>query len=169
MSLSMYHASVPVFVHGLGNLSAILTKAEAYASARKIEPQVLLNARLAPDMFAFTRQVQIACDIVKGGVGRLAGLEIPSFADTEASFAELQTRIQNTLDFIQTATPAQLSGSEAKPIVLKVGGQEMKFEGQPYLLQFVLPNFYFHSSMAYAILRHNGLEIGKMDFLGKIQ
>ena len=169
MSLSMYQASIPVFVHALTNLSAILGKAEAYATAKKIEPSVLINARLYPDMFPLSRQIQIACDIAKGGVARLADVDVPSFADTETTFAELQERIKKTIAFIQGQTAKQIDGSEAKAINLKVGGNELKFEGQPYLLNFVIPNIFFHTSITYAILRHNGVEIGKMDFLGAIQ
>lgn len=169
MTLSMYQASVPTFIHGLTNLSAILGKAKAYAAARKIEETVLVNARLAPDMFALSKQIQITTDIIKGGVARLAEVEIPSFPDTEATFDELQARIEKTIKFIKTITPAQIDGSEEKAIALKVGGNEMHFKGQSYLLQFIIPNFYFHITTTYAILRHNGLDIGKMDFLGKIQ
>lgn len=169
MPLSLYQASVPNFVLGLRNLSAVLTKAESHAIARKIDPTVLINARLYPDMFPLSRQVQIACDIVKGGVARLAGVEVPSFPDTETTFPELQARIQKTLDFIQTPPASAIDGREEAEITLTVGGNAMKFKGQPYLLQFVNPNFYFHSAVAYAILRHNGVEIGKMDFLGSIQ
>lgn len=168
MSLSMYQASIPVFVRMFGNLAAILDKAAAYAEAKKIDPAVLLNARLAPDMHPLTRQVQIASDAAKGCAARLAGVETPSFADTESSFAELQARIQKTLDFLQGFSPAQIDGSEGRKVVIKFPGAELKFSGQDYLLHFVLPNFYFHLTTAYAILRHNGLEIGKMDFLGRI-
>ncbi|VXC24061.1 conserved hypothetical protein [Pseudomonas sp. 8AS] len=167
MSLSMYQASIPVFVRMFGNLAAILDKAAVYADARKIDPAVLLNARLAPDMHPLTRQVQIASDAAKGCAARLAGVEIPSFADSESSFAELQARIQKTLDFLQGFSPAQIDGSEGREVVIKFPGAELKFSGQDYLLHFVLPNFYFHLTTAYAILRHNGLEIGKMDFLGR--
>lgn len=168
MSLSMYQASIPVFVRMFGNLAAILDKAAVYAEAKKIDPAVLLNARLAPDMHPLTRQVQIASDAAKGCAARLAGVETPSFADTESSFAELQARIQKTLDFLQGFSPAQIDGSEGREVVIKFPGAELKFSGQDYLLHFVLPNFYFHLTTAYAILRHNGLEIGKMDFLGRI-
>jgi hypothetical protein len=167
MSLSMYQASIPVFVRMFGNLSTILDKAAAYADAKKIDPAVLLNARLAPDMHPLTRQVQIASDAVKGCAARLAGVEMPSYADTESSFAELQARIQKTVDFIEGFSAAQIDGSEGREVVLRFPGAEMKFTGQDYLLNFVLPNFYFHLTTAYAILRHNGLEIGKMDFLGR--
>lgn len=168
MSLSLYQASVPVFVRMFGNLSAILDKAEAYAVAKKIDPAVLLNARLAPDMHPLTRQVQIASDAAKGCAARLAGVDIPSFPDTESSFAELQARIAKTLDFIKGLTPAQIDSGEGREVVLKFPGAEMKFQGEDYLLHFVLPNFYFHITTAYAILRHNGLDIGKMDFLGRV-
>lgn len=168
MSLSMYQASIPLFVRMFGNLAAILDKAALYADAKKIDPAVLLNARLAPDMHPLTRQVQIASDAAKGCAARLAGVEIPGFADTESSFAELQARIQKTLDFIQGFSPAQIDGSEEREVVMRFPGAELKFSGQDYLLHFVLPNFYFHLTTAYAILRHNGLEIGKMDYLGPV-
>ena len=169
MFLSMYQASIPTFIHGLNNLSTILSKAESHVAAKKIDPSVLLNARLYPDMFALTRQVQIATDIVKGGVARLAGVEVPSFPDTETTFFELQARIAKISEFINGFKPSQIDGTEDKTISLKVGGSEMDFQGQPYLLSFVIPNFYFHISIAYAILRHSGVDIGKMDFLGNIQ
>ncbi|MEJ0048503.1 MAG: DUF1993 family protein [Rhodospirillales bacterium] len=166
MTLSMYQASVPVFARMFANLSAILAKAEADAAARKIDPAVLLGARLAPDMHPLTRQVQIASDAAKGGVARLAGIDIPSFPDDEASFAELQARITKTVDFIKGVTPAQIDGSETKTITLQFPGREVSFPGQVFLLNFSLPNFYFHVTMTYAILRHNGLALGKMDFIG---
>lgn len=166
MTLSMYQASIPTFIRGLNQLSAILTKAAAYAETRKIDPSVLINARLAPDMFPLSRQVQITSDGVKGCAGRLAGIEIPSFADTETTFEELQARIKKTITFLQTVTASQIDGTEAKTITLKAGPRELSFNGQDYLLNFVIPNFYFHITTTYAILRHNGLDIGKMDFLG---
>lgn len=166
MSLSMYQASIPVFIRMLGNLSAILEKAAAYAAAKKIEPSVLINSRLAPDMRPLSFQVQIASDMAKGCAARLAGIDPPSMADTESTFPELQERIKKTIDFLQTVTAAQVDGSEEREVVLKMRGSEMQFKGQPYLLGFVLPNFYFHVTTAYAILRHNGLDIGKADFLG---
>lgn len=168
MTLSMYKASIPVFVHGLTSLSAILTKAEAYAAAKKFDPSVLINVRLAPDMFPLARQVQIACDMVKGGGARLAGITPPSFPDTEASFAELQARITKTVDFLKTLKPEQIDGSEERDISLKVGGRDLSFKGQEYLLHWVIPNFYFHFTATYALLRHNGLDIGKQDFLGSV-
>ncbi len=164
----MYTASLPVFLHVLENLSAILKKGQADAEARKIEENVFTTARLSPDMFPLSRQVQIACDIVKGGAARLAGVEIPSFEDKETTFAELQERIAKTVAFLKTITAGQVDGAEEKDITLKVGGNDMRFKGQPYLLQFVLPNLYFHSMATYAILRHNGVNVGKMDFLGNI-
>lgn len=167
MSLSMHDASLAQFIRMLGNLSAILNKAEAYAAERKIEPSVLLNARLAPDMLPLISQVQIASDSVKGCAARLAGIDIPSYADNESSFAELQTRIAKTQAFLGSVTAVQLEGSEGKSITLNFPGLELQFTGQEYLLHFVLPNVYFHLTTAYAILRHNGLAIGKMDFLGR--
>lgn len=166
MTLSMYQASVPVFVRMLNNLSAILTKAEAYATAKSIEPSVLVNARLAPDMFPLVRQIQIASDSAKGCAARLAGVDIPSFPDTETTFAELQERIKKTIDSIQSADAGKIDGSESRDIAVKMRTGELNFKGRDYLLNFVLPNFYFHISIAYAILRHNGLDIGKKDFLG---
>jgi hypothetical protein len=164
----MYQASVPALVNMLNNLHAILGKAEAFAAEHKIEPSVLLNWRLAPDMFPLTRQIQIASDIAKGGAARLAGREVPSYADDEASFAELKARIEKTIKFIESIPPKEIDGSEERDIALKVGGQEMRFKGAPYLGHFVLPNLYFHATTAYAILRRCGLEIGKRDFLGAI-
>jgi uncharacterized protein len=170
MPLSMYDASIPAFMRMLGNLTKILEKAEAWAKAKNIDPSVLINARLAPDMFPLSRQVQIATDGVKGGAARLAGIEVPSYPDTETTFAELQARIAKTVAFIQSVKPAQLEGSEDRPVSLKAGKRDLTFKGgKPYLFGFVIPNFYFHVTAAYAILRHNGLEIGKMDFLGPME
>mgnify|MGYP003401714227 CR=1 FL=1 len=165
MALSMYQASIPVFVHNLNNLSAILDKTIAHADAKKIDHAVLLNFRLFPDMLNFTKQIQIATDFAKGAAARLAGVEVPKYDDTEMSFADLKARIQKTLTFVQTFTPAQIDGSEERDITLTIGGNQVNLKGQPYLLQMVMPNFYFHASMAYAILRHNGVEIGKRDFV----
>lgn len=167
MSLSMYQASLPVFIRMLGQLTEILNKAEAHATAKKFDPSILINARLAPDMFALARQVQITTDGVKGCAARLAGIEVPRYEDTETTFPELYARIQKTIDFLKTLTPQQIDGTEEKQIKLKVGPRELEFKGQAYLLNFVIPNFYFHMVTTYAILRHNGVEIGKMDFLGK--
>jgi hypothetical protein len=166
MSLSMYQASVPVFVRMLDNLTKILDLAVQYAEEKKIDPSVLINARLAPDMYPLTRQVQIATDMAKGCAARLAGLEVPVYEDNETTFPELQARIAKTLAFIQSVSAEQIDGSEERTVILKLRGKEVSFKGQPYLLHFVLPNFYFHITIAYAILRHNGLAIGKMDYIG---
>ena len=168
MSLSMYQASIPVFIRNLSNLSAILKKAEAHAQAKKIEPDVFINARLAPDMFPLSRQIQIATDGAKGCAARLSGVEIPSYPDTEKTFPELQARIAKTIEFVKTFNAKQIDGSEERKVVLKLHGVDTSFLGQPYLLNFVLPNFYFHICMAYAILRHNGVDIGKKDFIGDL-
>ncbi|WP_296219928.1 DUF1993 domain-containing protein [Pseudomonas sp. UBA2684] len=166
MSLSMYHVSVAVFTRQLSNLSTILGIAAAHAESKKIEQSVFLNARLAPDMFPLSRQVQIACDGVKAGAALLAGSEAPSYADDETSFAELQARIAKTLAFLQGISAEQIDGSEERTVTLKRRDKETHFQGQAFLLDHVLPNFYFHLTTAYAILRHNGVEIGKRDFLG---
>lgn len=166
MSLSMYQASVPVFTRALTNLSAILKKGEAYAQAKKIEPTVLVNARLFPDMFALVRQVQIASDTVKGCAARLAGQEPPSFADTEQTFAELHTRLDKTVAFLKTLKPAQIDGSEERAIELKMRDRTVHTKGREYLLERALPNLFFHVTTAYDILRHNGVEVGKRDYLG---
>lgn len=167
MAISMYQASVPVFVRMFGNLSAILTKAAAYAEAKKIEPRVLLDARLAPDMLSLTRQVQIASDTAKGCGARLAGVDVPKYEDNEASFDELQARIAKTVAFLNGLRPEQIDGSEDRDISIPTRGQPLQFKALPYLLNFALPNFYFHVMTTYAILRHNGLDIGKMDYLGQ--
>ncbi|MGL4397847.1 MAG: DUF1993 domain-containing protein [Hyphomicrobium sp.] len=167
MSHSMYQASVPAFVQTLTQLSGLLDKAEAHAVARKIDPATLIQARLYPDMFPMSRQVQIACDFAKGASARLAGVDVPSWADTETTFAELKARIDKTLAFVRAFKAADIDGSEQRDISLKVGGEQMAFKGQAYLVHFVLPNFYFHAATAYAILRHNGVEIGKRDFIGR--
>ncbi len=166
MPLTMYQASVPVFSRMLTNLAAILTKAEAHATARKIEPAVLLNSRLFPDMFPLVRQVQLAGDFAKGAGARLAGLDVPKYADEEQSIEELQVRIAKTLDFLKGLKASQIDGSEGREIKLAIAGETMTFAGQDYLLSFALPNFYFHVTTAYAILRHCGVEIGKRDFIG---
>ncbi|MBL8687258.1 MAG: DUF1993 domain-containing protein, partial [Alphaproteobacteria bacterium] len=145
-----------------------MDKAEQHAKTKKFDTSVLVNSRLAPDMFPFSAQIQFASDTAKGCAARLAGIDIPSFPDTETTFAELRARIKKTQDFIQSLKPQQIDGSEERSIVMKVGGnQELKFTGLTYLQNFVLPNFYFHVSIAYAILRHNGVDIGKGDFLGR--
>jgi len=166
MTISMYKASAPRFVNTLTNLSAILDKAQAHAEAKKIDPVALINFRLYPDMFPMKRQVQIACDTAKGAVARLAGVEIPKHEDTEETFAELKARIAKTIAFIETIKPAQIDGSEDKNIHLKLGPREVDYKGMQYLLGFVLPNFYFHVTTAYDILRHNGVELAKRDYIG---
>ena len=166
MSISMFQASAPRFANTLQNLVAILDKAAAHAEARKIDPLALTSFRLYPDMFPLSRQVQIACDTAKGAVARLAGVEIPKHEDTETTFEELKARIARTLDFIGTAKASQIDGSEDKDIVLKLQGRDVPFKGMQYLLGFAWPNFYFHCTTAYAILRHNGVEVGKRDFIG---
>lgn len=166
MSLSMYEASIPVFTRMLGNLSKILAKAADFAESKGIDPAVLINARLAPDMYPLSRQVQIASDAVKGCVARLAQVDIPSFADTETSFPELQERIAKTLKFIEGISAEQINGSETRTVTIKLPGRELSFPGQVFLLNFSQPNLYFHITTTYAILRHNGLSLGKMDYLG---
>src|SRR5882672_3902409 len=156
MNISMYQASAPRFVNMLTNLSAILDKAQAHVEAKKLDPAALTEARLFPDMFPMKRQVQIACDAAKGAVARLAGVEVPKHEDTEQTLSELKARIAKTLDFIQTIKPAQIEGSEEKNIHLKLGPREVDYKGMQYLLGFALPNFYFHVTTAYDILRHNG-------------
>jgi hypothetical protein len=162
----MYQASIPVFVRMLGNLSIILDKATAHAEANKIDPTIFVNGRLTPDMFPLSRQVQIATDVIKGCAARLAGIEVPSYEDNESTFAELQARIAKTRAFIEGVTSDQVDGSEDRPITLKFGSKELHFLGQAYFLDFVLPNFYFHVTTTYAILRHYGVEVGKTDYTG---
>ena len=166
MAMSMYAASVPVFQHMLRNLSHVLEKGEANAQARKFDPSVLATARLAPDMLPFTRQVLIACDAAKNGVARISGVEAPKFEDNEASFPELKARIQKTLAFLETVPAARLDGTEDKEITFPVGRDSTKtMKAQAYLTTWVLPNFFFHVTTAYAILRHNGVDLGKTDYL----
>ena len=166
MPLSMYQAAIPPLLRGLANLSAILDKAMLNAESRHVDAAVLLQARLAPDMFPLIRQVQIAADTAKGCGARLAGVEVPSYPDTETSVAELQQRIAKTVLFLQGLPAAQFDGSEGRDIVLKFPKQTLNFTGQDYLQFFVLPNFYFHLTTAYDILRHNGVPLGKADYLG---
>ncbi|MBK9021744.1 MAG: DUF1993 domain-containing protein [Sulfuritalea sp.] len=167
MSLSMYDASAPRFARMLRNLDVILARAQAHAAAKKIAPEVLLGARLFPDMLPMIKQVQIATDHAKGAVARLAGAEVPRYEDSEQTFDELRARIAKTIAFVGTFAAAQVDGSEQRPIALRVGGKDWSFTGQDYLLGFALPNFYFHLVTAYNILRHNGVEIGKGDYLGE--
>ena len=166
MTISMYQASAPRLASMLRNLDAILAKAQAHATARKIDPAVLLAARLFPDMLPFVKQVQIATDHAKGCVARLAAVEVPKFEDTEQSFEELRARIAKIIAFVESFSAAQIDGSEERDIALKAGGREMSFKGLPYLLGYAMPNFYFHLVTAYNILRHNGVEIGKRDYIG---
>ena len=166
MTISMYQASVPRFVNILGNLSNILDKAQAHVEAKKIDTATLTNYRLYPDMLPMQVQVQIACDTAKGVVARLAGIDIPVFEDNEKTLPDLKARVAKTIAFIQSITPAQVDGTEDKAIVTKRGDKETHYKGMQFLLGHATPNFYFHISMAYAILRHNGVEIGKRDFLG---
>jgi hypothetical protein len=166
MNISMYQASAPRFVNTLKNLSAILDKAQAHADAKKIEPKVLTAARLFPDMFAMSRQVQSACDTAKGAVARLAGVEVPVHEDTEQTLEELKARIAKTIAFINAVKPSQVDGSEDKEVVLKFRTGEVRMKGMQYLLGHAQPNFYFHVTTAYNILRHNGVEVGKKDYIG---
>ncbi len=167
MTISMYSASVPVFKQLLSALSAILIKAES-AVTNDMKPETLLHARLYPDMFDFTRQVQIATDFAKSVTARLAGVDIPVYEDNETTFAELQARIAKTLQFISSIAPEKIDGSEAREIITRPGTpKEKKFSGQSYLLHYGLPQFFFHITTAYAILRNNGIEIGKLDYMGK--
>ncbi len=169
MSISMYDFSIPVLTRGLTNMSAILDKAAAHAAAKKFDSAVLAQARLFPDMLPLVRQVQIACDTAKGAAARLAGIEVPKHEDTEVTFAELKARIAKTLDVLKSVTAAQLKDAESRAIEIKFPNGSWKFTGIAYLTDFVLPNFFFHVSVAYALLRKNGIEIGKSDFLGAIQ
>jgi hypothetical protein len=167
MTISMYAASVPVFKQMLGSLSDLLDKAEAHATAKKIDPNALLQARLFPDMFPLIRQIMIASDFAKGACARLAGAEVPKYEDTEQNFSELKARIAKTLAFIDTLPSAQIDGSEERDISTSAGPNSKSFKGQRYLLHYALPQFFFHATTAYAILRHNGIEVGKKDFMGK--
>jgi uncharacterized protein len=166
MSITMYSASVPVFVRLLTNLGQWLDKAEAHAALKKFDTSVYLSARLAPDMLPFTRQIQIACDGAKFAVARLAGVESPKFEDNETSVAELRGRVAKVIDYLQSVPAAQIDGSEDKDIVIPRRDGSMTMKGEAYLKHFALPNFYFHMTTAYALLRHNGVELGKSDFLG---
>ena len=166
MTLSMYQASVPVFIQGLTGLGGVIDKAAAHAAERKIDPDALLQARLYPDMFPFARQVQIATDFAKGGAARLAGVEFPAYEDSETSFEELKARVDKTIAFLRTLDAAQIDGSEERDISLVRRGETSIVKGQAYLLEQAMPNFYFHITTAYAIQRHNGVEVGKRVFLG---
>lgn len=167
MTISMYQASAPVFARMLANLAAVVDKAAKHAEARKIEPAVLVNARLYPDMFPFARQVQIATDHAKGCVARLAGQEPPAYEDRETTFPELIERINRTLAFVKGFTATQIDGSEGREITLQMRAGPLVVKGQQYLLNMAMPNFYFHVVTAYDILRHNGVEVGKRDYIGQ--
>jgi hypothetical protein len=164
----MYQASVPVFIQGLTGLGGVIDKAAAHAAERKIDPAALLQARLYPDMFPFARQVQIATDFAKGGAARLAGVEFPAYEDSETSFEELKARVDKTIAFLRTLDAAQIDGSEERDISLVRRGETSIVKGQAYLLEQAMPNFYFHITTAYAIQRHNGVEVGKRLFLGAV-
>lgn len=166
MSLSMYQSSIPIFIHMLGNLRNILQKGADHATNKNFDPSVLINSRLAPDMFALARQVQIATDMVKGCAARLAGVEPPKYEDNETSFDELVARIDKTISFLKEFSPAQIDNTEAKEITLALRTRTLNFDGKTYLQHFVIPNMYFHITTTYNILRHNGVELGKQDFIG---
>lgn len=166
MAISMYKASVPVFLQTLGALSGVLSKASTWAAGKKIDETVLAQTRLIPDMFSLARQVQTACDFAKNTTARLASVEIPRHEDNESTLEELIARIAKTVAFLKTIEASRIDGSEDKTISMPIGGQTMTFQGEQYLLHFALPNFYFHATTAYVILRASGLEVGKRDFLG---
>lgn len=167
MALTMHAASVPIYLTMLGNLSKWLDKAIAHAVARKFDPDTLMSVRLAPDMLPFGKQVQIACDAAKFGVSRLAGIEAPTFDDSETTLAALKERVAATVAFLRSVAPEQVDGSEARPVSVPIRGREpLQFSGESYLKQFALPNFFFHVTTAYALLRHNGVDLGKRDYLG---
>lgn len=166
MTLSMYAATVPPFTHMLNNLLRILDKAEASAAERKIAPEVLVNARLAPDMYPLSFQIQSATDRAKFALARLSGQTPPSWPDDEKTIDELRARIRKALDYLAGFKPADVDGTEDKPLTLKVRGEEVTVPAQEHLLQNALPQFYFHVTTAYAILRHNGVPIGKRDYVG---
>lgn len=168
MSISIYQASVPVLVRVLSNFIAVLNKGKAHAETRKLDPLTLTGFRLYPDMLPLTKQVQIASDMAKGGGARLAGVDVPRYEDVETSFDELVARLDKTIEFLRRLDPAAFEGAGQREIVLPMRTGPVRFKGEDYLLNFVLPNVYFHAATAYNILRHNGVELGKMDFLGKI-
>jgi hypothetical protein len=167
MTISMYQAGIPPITRALDNLAAVLEKGRQHVEARNIEPEVLIASRLYPDMFPLAKQVQIASDVSKGGMARLAQMDPPAFEDNEKTFAELIERCRKTIAFLQTIKPQQIDGSEKRVVTWKVRAGERSMEGMPYLLTHVLPNVFFHATTTYAILRHNGVELGKADFLGK--
>ena len=167
MAISMHSASAPVFIKMLGNMLNWLDKAEAHAAARKFDAANYLGLRLAPDMLNFTRQVQVACDFAKGTMARLAGLDVPKWEDNEATVAELRARIQKTIDYVKSIPAAQVDGSEDREITIPMrSGDALKYKGEVYLKEAALPNFFFHATTAYALLRHAGVDVGKGDYLG---
>ena len=169
MSISMHSASVAIFVRMLGNLLTWLDKAEAHATAKKFDTSVLLASRLAPDMLPFTNQIQIACDAAKFGAARLAGVEAPKFEDTETTLADLRTRVQKTIDYVKSVPASQIDGSDDRDITVPRRDGPMVVKGETYLKNFVLPNFFFHVTTTYALLRHNGVDLGKSDYLGPLK
>jgi uncharacterized protein len=169
MAISLYDISIPALTRGLTNMSALLEKAAEHATAKKFDSITFAQSRLFPDMHPLSRQVQIACDTAKGAAGRLAGVEIPKHEDTETTLPELKARISKTIDYLNSIKPAQVAGDESRAIEIKFPNGAWKFTALSYLNDFVLPNFYFHASMVYALLRKGGVEIGKRDFLGAIQ
>ena len=169
MTISMHSASVPVFARALGQMNQWLDKAEAHAAAKKFDPAVYLSARLAPDMLPFTKQIQIACDAAKFGVARLAGVEAPKFEDNEASLADLRERIRKTVEFINSLPADALDGTDAKDVVLPRRDGPITLKGEFFLKAYALPNFFFHVTTTYALLRHNGVDVGKSDFLGPLK
>lgn len=166
MKMSMYQASLPVFIHMLRNLDAILSRGAEYAEAKGIDPAVLVQARLYPDMFPLSRQIQIATDVVKGCPARLSGQEPPKYEDDEASFPELSARVRKTIAYLETFKPEQIDGTEDKQVTLHLRSRDLTLDGHSYLTGFVIPNFFFHVTTAYDILRHNGVELGKKDYIG---
>jgi hypothetical protein len=165
--MSFYDATVPAFLQILGSLSGLLTKAEAHCEAKKIQPEVLLNARLYPDMLPLTKQIQLACDFAGKGCARLTGSEVPSTPDTEKTFEELRQRLAKTIAYVKTFKPAQFEGADAKDVTFPAGpNTSITLKGQEFINRAAFPNFYFHAATAHGILRHNGVEIGKRDFLG---
>ena len=167
--MSMYEMSIPLFLHTLGTLRTILQKGLAHAEAKGFDPAVLVNSRLAPDMLPLARQVQIASDAAKGAAARLAGIDPPKFEDNEATFAELIARVDKTVDFLKSVSKAQIDGSEERAVTIKTPRASFTFSGLKFLRHWALPNFFFHVTTAYALLRHNGVDVGKADFLGQVQ
>lgn len=168
MTLSMHAASAPVLLQTLEALSGLMDKADTHARTRKIDPRVLLELRLFPDMFPLVRQVQLSSDFAKGACARLAGADVPVYDDVEQSFPELKARLARTCEFIRSFRPDQIDGSEARDVVIRISGNPVSMKGQQYLIHFALPNFFFHATTTYAILRQAGVELGKRDFVGKV-